>query len=96
MTVLDVHLTGLSVDGQEIGEIFAFWLDGFALKNMLAGKLKPVDPWPAWEVVVGVNEIKQFVLDNPSVWQENRDEFNMRIASLLEKSTSIRVLIQEA
>jgi hypothetical protein len=95
MTTMDVHLKGLNGFGQEVGEIFAFWWDGDALRDALGDALKPTDPWPAWHVTMLAEDLKPFALEHPNIWQTRRVELNAELDDLLERSVEVRVLIME-
>lgn len=93
---MDVHLIGLNGFGQKTGEVFAFWWDGRALKDVLGNRLQPTDPWPTWMATLPSDELKSFAEQHPNVWQAKRAEFNAEMASLLESSVSVQIRIMES
>lgn len=96
MTFMDVHLTGLDGFGQTTGEVFAFWWDGVALKEMLRDSLQPDDPWPSWKGRVPSSSLLEFAAVHLNKAQDRRDELNAAVKALLEGSIQVEVLIQEA
>ena len=96
MTFMDVSLTAIDGFGKEVDSMPVFWVDGSKLKDLLVDRIRPADPWPAWYCHLSCEEARDIFESNPSQVSNRSEEFNSRMAKLLETGQSYIVRIEES